>query len=665
MSTSIAYRPDVDGLRAVAVLSVILCHFGVAGFRGGYVGVDVFFVISGFLITSIVLRDIATGSFSLGHFYERRARRILPVFLLVALVASLGSLILFLPADLLAFGKSLLASAVFSTNLLFWQEGGYFAAPSEMKPLLHTWSLSIEEQFYVFFPLLLSFASRRAPRRLKALLILSLIGSLALCVWATGRREFAFYSLPSRAWELMVGALLAVSGDRVRLSPRLQAVIGVAGLVGIAVCVGLYSNRTLFPGIAATLPCLAAAAIIVSGPDTGPAAWLLSRRPSVFIGKISYSLYLWHWPLLVFAKYYLVRPLSGAETVALLATTVVFSVISWRFVETPFRHPRIQGATRRGVLTRAAVGLLAVGLGGAWLVAGAGLPGRVPPEVLALVKAQTDRDRVKPACVAAILGQHEAVAPDCRLGATTQALSFVLWGDSHAAAASGAVSNEAATAGRAGVLLSMPGCPPLTDTNVTRGFGAYPECRKFVNRVMTYLESNEALQTVVIVSRWSVYIHGEPGGEGDPVAGPDPLLLDEQGHATTPDARAAVLERALRRTAERLQRKGKRVYVSDPLPEPGWDVPVTLARRAWFQPLMPISGPSRAAYLARNQLALSAIAPLARDGTIKELSPQDLLCGTAFCVLREGATLFYSDGNHVSRAGGLRIAPALRPAFHD
>lgn len=668
MSGSIAYRADVDGLRAVAVLSVILCHFGVPGFWGGYVGVDVFFVISGFLITSIVLRDIAAGGYSLAKFYERRARRILPAFAVVALFTSCAALALFLPEDLIAFGKSLLASAVFSTNLLFWQEGGYFAAPSELKPLLHTWSLSIEEQFYVFFPLLLSFLSQRAPRLLRGTLGLLLIASLALCVWATGRREFAFYLLPSRAWELATGAILAVFGRPASLQRAAASAVGLTGLVGVVVAVLTFTSGTAFPGIAAALPCFGAAAIILSGPSDGPVASLLSRSAPVFVGKISYSLYLWHWPLLVFAKYYLARSLTGTEIAALLALTLALATLSWRFVETPFRRGGPGRVPTAKVLGWGSLCLSMVGAAGGALWLGRGLPGRVPARVLAIAKLHHQRYRARPSCVAHVMRGTASQADDCRMGTATAMPTFALWGDSHAAAVSGGVAREASRAGRAGLLLSTLGCPPLVGVSVAKGTAPNGECRAFSTASLRSIENEPSITRVLLVGRWSLYVLGQlavgvDGADTQRVMGGNPLLLDPRDANTTPAQRAALLEASLRDTCEQLRLKGKRVFVSDPLPEVGWDVPMTLARLTWFQPGMNVVGPSATEYRTRNRLVLEVIERLAQQGVLTRLTPEDWLCRSGRCALRDGDNVLYADADHVSREGADLLAPAFLSLF--
>ncbi len=355
-------RADIDGLRALAVVPVVLYHFHVAPFGGGYVGVDVFFVISGFLITGLIHAEMRSGEYSLAAFYERRARRILPALFAVVAAAAVAALFLLFPADLRRFGESVAATALFVSNFDFWQQSGYFDAGAEAKPLLHTWSLAVEEQFYLLFPLLLGLF-RSAGRR--GLLLLA--GGLALAsfgfgLWAVrAYPAMAFYLAPARVWELMLGAILALA--EVPRPPRwIAEALSLLGLALLAVAVFAFSPDTPMPGANALLPCLGAALLIyANGAGDTLAARGLSLRPMVFAGLISYSLYLWHWPVFVFARYLRVAPLGAAETLALIALSVGLAVLSWRFVERPFRDPAAAVAAKHLHLGRRGHGDVPVG----------------------------------------------------------------------------------------------------------------------------------------------------------------------------------------------------------------------------------------------------------------------------------------------------------------
>ena len=307
-----SYRPEIDGLRAMAVVPVVLYHAHVPGVSGGFVGVDVFFVISGFLITSQLAADVAAGRFSIVTFYERRVRRIFPALFVMLAVSAVMALWLLLPFELESFAASLRASALFVSNFYFMRETGYFVAAAITKPLLHTWSLAIEEQFYIFFPVYLYAMSRWAPRWLLPVTTVVLVLSLGLCISMTHpQSDAAFFYTPARVWELLTGSVLALAPRRV-LPGWLAQALGAAGLVLIAVAVFGFDARTPFPGSAAMLPAGGAALVILaSGANPTASGGLLSLGPIRFVGLISYSLYLWHWPLLVFYRFWRVAPVMA------------------------------------------------------------------------------------------------------------------------------------------------------------------------------------------------------------------------------------------------------------------------------------------------------------------------------------------------------------------
>ena len=367
------HRPEIDGLRAIAVLPVILFHARLPGFSGGFVGVDIFFVISGFLITSLILEDMARGDFSLLRFYERRARRILPALYLVLLVSMPFALALMWPDELREFGRYLVAVIFFVSNIRLWLSTDYFSPDAALNPLLHTWSLGVEEQFYMLFPLGLLILARLAAPARRPGLILGAIAALVLLGFAAAvlgwRREpeAAFYLLPTRAWQLGVGALLAawLYARAPRLPGWARETGGSAGLALIAFATVTFDETTPFPTWPALVPTLGAALLLLCASPATLAGRLLCLRPLVAVGVISYSAYLWHQPLFAFAR--LAHPAStGPGTWAmagLSAATLGLAALSWRFVEQPFRDRRRIGP--RGILTAGLVssaGIVALAL---------------------------------------------------------------------------------------------------------------------------------------------------------------------------------------------------------------------------------------------------------------------------------------------------------------
>lgn len=342
------YRPEIDGLRAIAVIPVILFHAGFEAFSGGFVGVDVFFVISGYLITSLLLEEMEEGRFTLLGFYERRARRILPALFLVCLVSLPFAWVLLFPGDMRNYAESLAAVSLFSTNILFWQESGYFESAAELKPLLHTWSLAVEEQFYIFFPLLLLAAGKLGRARLLWVLVLLFAISFGVASWASRHAPAAgFYLLPARGWEILLGAFLAfvpTSGAELRLPSALREGLALLGLLLICSAVFFFERSTPTPSVYTLVPTMGAVLLIAFARSDGLVGQLLSSRPLVSIGLMSYSAYLWHQPVFAFARYGKVEEEALWETGILCGLTAFLAFLSWRFVEKPFRR---RGPMRR------------------------------------------------------------------------------------------------------------------------------------------------------------------------------------------------------------------------------------------------------------------------------------------------------------------------------
>jgi peptidoglycan/LPS O-acetylase OafA/YrhL len=383
LESSLKYRPDIDGLRALAVLSVVFYHLGLP-IHGGYVGVDIFFTISGFLIGSIILRQTSDRSFTFAAFYERRVRRIFPALFAMLLVSCVLAYVYLLPVELLSFGKSLAAVSFSISNGFFWLQSGYFDAPASETPLLHTWSLAVEEQFYVFLPIFLVLLRRFAPRHTDLGIYLFAAASFLISIYGAYRFPSAAFYLPhTRAWELLLGTILALKRCPKVTGRAMRQIAGIAGIILIASSLWFYRPWTPFPGLAALPPCLGTALIISAGTSgTSLVGRLLSLKPVTFVGLISYSLYLWHWPLIVFYKFgfTILGGLSHHESQALLlALSLVFAAASWRFVELPFRSG-IFRTGRHALFTGAAAATVAVTASGAALILSQGMPSRFTPQ---------------------------------------------------------------------------------------------------------------------------------------------------------------------------------------------------------------------------------------------------------------------------------------------
>ncbi len=650
---NLRYRPEIDGLRALAVLAVMFFHYRVPGFGGGFVGVDVFFVISGYLITSLIVSDMEAGHFSFARFYERRVRRIFPALFAMLAVVSVAAVVLFFPVDLVRYAQSLLATALFGANFEFWREAGYFDAAADQKPLLHLWSIGVEEQFYLLFPAVLALLGRWG--RISRVWVIGglFLLSFALAAWGVGNAPVAtFYLLPARAWELMLGALLA-TGAVPRLQGRIAA--GIEALLGlglIAASAFLYRSDWPFPGPLALLPCLGAALVIHGGdPARTHVGRLLSTRPLVFVGLISYSLYLWHWPLFVFATYVVMHEPGGLLSVALMALSFGLAVLSWRFAEQPLRRAHVRfrfapfgAAAAAVVLTAASAGIAA---------ASDGFPARLKPELQRILAEQDDHEPRIATCFA-LTSDEVKNNRLCRIGAASGARpSFLLWGDSHADAILPAVARAASHAGQVGLFAGGASCPPLLGVTTPQ-----PDCRAFNDAVMALAERPQ-FSEIILEARWAKYAEGstfgtEPKGRI--------VLADDLGtDASAPDNRDVFL-RGLLRTVGQLRDRGKKVVIVASVPEIGWPVPAVLARRALAEE-KGAAAPRVDAYLGRQDFVLQAFATMRQRFDTVVLYPHKILCVTGTCEVSENGIPLYRDEHHLSVLGAHKLDGLMSEAF--
>ncbi|MGH6889853.1 MAG: acyltransferase family protein [Rhizomicrobium sp.] len=649
-----AYRPEIDGLRALAILPVVFFHYGVPGFRGGFVGVDVFFVISGYLIAGLIQSEIDRGTFSLARFYERRVRRIFPALFAMLTLVSVAALVWFFPVDLVRYARSLFATALFGANFEFWREAGYFDIFANQKPLLHLWSIAVEEQFYLLFPALLLLLRRATPRWRIAAILGVFVASFALSAWGVTAASVAtFYLLPMRAWELMTGALLALG---LAPSPRSRVVAEILSALGLCLISGsvaLITPQTPFPGPAALAPCLGAALVIIAAdPEKTVVGRLLAVRPLVFVGLVSYSLYLWHWPLYVFATYVDFRAPSGLASAALIALSFGLAVLSWRYVEQPFRRGR-SGLRRARPAFVAAVLLMGLtAASAAYAASAAGFPQRLRPALRRILAEEDDHEPRIARCfflTARDVRDHRL----CRIGAKTQRPSFILWGDSHADAILPAVSQAARSAGRTGIFAGGAACPPLM--GVTTPMAG---CRAFNDAVMA-LARNSGIREVILESRWAKYAEGSPYGD-EPKG--HIALLDDACQTDTGGDNHAVFGRGIARTVGELSKLGKKVVLVASVPEIGFPVPAVLARRALAKETGKIAPPVRD-YFRRQKYVLTTFAGLQKQYGVEVLYPHRILCATGTCEIARRGIPLYRDGHHLSVFGARQLSPLMEKAF--
>jgi len=385
-----AYRSDIDGLRAVAVTSVVLFHADVRLFSGGYAGVDVFFVISGFLITRLLIRDLADGSFSFKDFYLRRARRLFPALFATLVLVFAVAVAIFLPFHLERLGGALISAVFWCSNVFFWTENGYFDASSSLKPLLHTWSLSVEEQFYLIWPSLIAvlFGFGKRIWLVAGIAIIGIVSFAAAELWMRMDSSAAFYLAPFRVYEFGIGALLVFFYEK---KPKRKVVLDIVLLAGFALIgmtVLIFDEHTPFPGVKTLAPCLGAALIIYAG-QAERVGFLLRNSISRYIGLISYSLYLVHWPVVVFYKYS-VDSFTRIDKIAVIAIAVILAILMHRFVENPLRKSIGKNSSRFIAGCAVSILVLTVLSGAAWVNSGWPSRWNLPEPILEIVTDQPE-----------------------------------------------------------------------------------------------------------------------------------------------------------------------------------------------------------------------------------------------------------------------------------
>ena len=650
------YRPDIDGLRAVAVLPVVAFHLGIGAFGGGYVGVDVFFVISGYLITSLILSDLQSGAFSFRVFYFRRIRRIAPALFVVFAATTIAAWIVFFPSDMADFAQSLVASTIVLANVHFADQFGYFDRGAEFAPLLHTWSLSIEEQYYLIFPLLLALAWRSGIGR--AFVLVGTLGALSFLysafLVASGPPESAFFSSFGRFWEIFAGALLALAGHRVRLPSRFADGAAILGLALIILPVFLYRAQTPFPGLAALVPVLGTALIIAAG--TAGSSWVgrvLSLPPIVLVGRISYSLYLWHWPIIVLHRHLMI-PLDNTQRLIIFAASLGLAWLTWRFVERPARRLEFTTWGPRTASAFAASAALTVSLG-LYVFYDDGAPWRLQQPGLAdgILQARHVHPRWRDCIIKPGKDPHDAW---CALpeDADRQRPDFLVWGDSHATALLPAVDRLSSAHGTKGFMATAPGCAPLLGVWPDNGFTA---CRAFNDDMITYLKTAAPMR-VILVGHWSIYAEGTRAVLQTPAP---PVFLTDDAATRGDRKRSRQLFRdGLERTLAGLTPRHE-VYVVKQVHSYRDPVPVAMAAEIRFG--SHFEKTSRAGYDALVGYTSTTIDALADKYGATVIDPASLLCPQGQCLYARSGTPLFFDGSHLSTAGALFIEPLMVEPF--
>ena len=659
--TIVKYRPDIDGLRALAVLSVVLYHVSPQSLPGGFLGVDIFFVISGYLISLIVFREQAAGTFSFADFYARRIRRLFPALATVLLVTLMFGAFALFADEYQRLGKHAGSAIVFLLNFQLINEAGYFDVASHSKPLLHLWSLSVEEQFYLVWPALLIVIGHFRWRIGFAIGVL-IIGSFAFAIHLASRNLDALYFHPlARFWELLVGAALAYYHHRfgVHAMPFMvdrawvRHLFSILGLSAIIVALFLFNNKVPHPSVITFIPLLGVAVLIASGSNS-VGSRLLAFRPMVWVGLISYPLYLWHWPVLSYIRIME----SGAVADWILwcgaSTAVILAALTYRLIELPLRRVR---------KVRPAV----IGLGGAMAAlffasfsvsASDGFPDRSTVGYLKAAKLQMKREPATDASCLSLFPPDAAPVYCRQQNAGPQMIGII--GDSHAHVLFPGVSDLAALKGYGTLLLANSGCPPLGGAVTGRNAHEKTQCSQSIARIFDAIERDKRIAAVVFATRGPQYLNGLGFGLAEVNYNYPPISAREAIGGASNLTPHDVFGRGLNSSISHLNQRGIPVAYVLQVPELG--VP---ARNCLQRPLTVTEKStgctvSRAVYQERMLSYRTLIANLDLN---KELfvavDPESVFCDRSSCSGVRDDQLLYADDNHLSVLGSKAVAPLI------
>ena len=643
------YRPEIDGLRAVAILAVLLFHADFKAFSGGFVGVDVFFVISGYLIGHLLLQNLKDGTFDFWNFWQRRICRILPALsVMVGTVLIIGSVIYF-PEDYKLVARQAAFQSVMAPNIYFYSLSGYFNPDHATKPLLHTWSLGVEEQFYILIPFVLYFARKKMRKRFIPVLAGITILSFAASVYAVLRSpDAAFYLLPFRMWELMAGTMVAALSIPAHIRKWQAEALAASGLLMIVIGVLLYTSKTLFPGFSALLPCLGAALFIWSnGSHLTKAGRLLSFKPFVFIGVISYSLYLWHWPIFAMIDYIPIIPEHWAVKPLMIVASFILAILSWRYIETPFNR-MARTASRKQAYVAMAICLFFFAASGVSAFVYAKLQ---PTQTgfLNVAAAHKDINPNREKCQHKDGSRFERDDVCETNPGKHKKPGFIMLGDSHGDADAPIFYRLSERSGRNGYVAFKHGCPPILGFSMP-GWkeSENQKCHEFVKTAFDFIDRKK-IKTVFLIGYWDNWLKDE----GDAFFEPG---LQSAGYK---NIGIAGLQHAL----DELKQKNVKIYVLLSTPPMKAPVPRLLGFQERFGLGHASAYISRDDYLKNRPAEMQAL--IKQNPNVTFLDPAQLFCPKDKCWAFEGNNSLYYDKNHLSSYGVEKLRALFAPVFYN
>lgn len=652
------YRKEIDGLRALAVVSVMLFHANYSFFGGGYVGVDIFFVISGYLISSIIMKDLENNSFTLINFYEQRIRRIIPPLLFVVFFSTIFALAWLLPSELREFGKSLFSIPIFLSNFIFYLQGGYFDDNINLKPFGHTWSLGIEGQFYLIYPFFLLYLWKR--KKDAFVFFVMIILSLLISHWCSiYYPRFAYFLLPSRIWEFFVGFLLSkyINNSLIKKVNNLNFLsefLSFLGLLIIIFSIYYFNEKTNFPGLNALLPVIGTSLIILFTINNTFVAKLLSFKIFVNFGLISFSLYLWHQPLFVFFRIIYNKNPNQLESFFLLFLTVLLSFLTWKFIEKPFRNKSI--VTRKHLLFFTAFPSLLFCLIGFYIFSTDGIGKLYSSKALInLYKIETIKDAI---CNAENGKSAKEIKLDnvCKFGKKNTLPEFAIIGDSHASTLFNYL-NQIYSKEKAFVGFSNGNCAPLI--NGFKYGASIKGCREINEAIFEYISNKHSIKKIILYAEWSNYTEGY---RIDSKIGKIKYYLAENKNKKSKkiSENSDIFEKSLQKTISFLKKNGKEIIIIKSTPELEEKVMDSVARQIiknknseiYKHPSITLDD-----YYKRNKKIENIFSKISN---VNFLESKDFLCKINTCSSKdEKGNILYSDTNHLTYNGSKRIVDPL------
>ena len=655
------YRTEIDGLRAIAVLSVIFYHLGLVTIGAGFAGVDVFFVISGYLIGGLILNECASGDFRFRNFFARRARRIFPALFAIILLSFAAGWIIMLPKDYQYFLGGGATAVLSLSNIWFASRIDYFNPQAEQDPLIHTWSLGVEEQFYLVVPILIVLGWKFFRRYLLLTLIVLAVASFLLAVWMSDKHpQLSFYMLPSRAWELLVGVIIALRERQLRdLASDLQAaIIGNLSLLILISALLLLPKGLDWPGKFTIAPVLATAGVLTYSSQVSITKRILSSQPLRMIGLMSYSAYLIHQPFIGFMSYLDMAPRTLPVKLILFLSTFILAYLSWRLIETPFRQQKIPKYVGRGLLSVAAIGIVGLAIVGDKTD---GIPKRFSGQIGDILAVENTFGPNNKRC----LNVRENV-PQLDLDATcvlgpNKSQSVAIWGDSHGAAIIDSVADQLAkddVATRTYLLSSCLPVPALLNHGQKRAV----RCAEFNERVLAHIKADDMLKVVVLVATWDNYfmstdhpnmfgVIGEDSFYSYPTTG-SPYMADDDRRKSVRDAVSLLLKQ--------LVAAGKSVVIVQSNPRPNINIPRFFARKINNgEELSEEYGYDRRYFETQVELSYSIMQDVASNYDTTQVSlvyPETVLCDSDLCKVIIDDEIMFSDDNHLSVYGSKKVA---------